>query len=111
MVSPISSPATALPDARWLSISLCVRLLPMLALVPGHELAALGADVVRARANQPVVVVLLDDVRAPAGDAAGGDHRGEEIDGDAERIEQGRRVEVDVGDEPLPVSYTHLTLP
>src|ERR1043166_4718280 len=101
IVSPISSPATALPAARWLSISLCVRLLPIgSALVPRDELAALGADVVRARADQPVVVVLLDDVGAPAGDAAGRDHRREEIDGDAEGVEERRGVEVHGGGGP-----------
>src|SRR4051812_27900174 len=88
MARPISSPATALPVARWLSISLCVRLRPMAvsgsarsSLVSGHELTALGADVIRARADQPVVVVLLHDVGAPAGDAARGDHRREQVDG------------------------------
>src|SRR3989442_194128 len=82
---PISSPASALPATRWLSISLRVRLLGLLdrggagaapppdpptalgstisALVHGDEGAAAGADVVAARSDEPVVVVLLDDGR------------------------------------------------
>src|SRR5919201_7023065 len=116
---PISSPATGLPATRWLSISLRVRLLPIdllcppgaITLAPGvsgqpagsptpkrRERSALGADVVAARANEPVVGVLLDDVGRPARDARGGDHRREEVDRDAERVEEWRRVEVDVRD-------------
>lgn len=45
----------------------------------------LGADVVGAGADQAVVVVLFDDVCGPAGDAAHGKDRSEEIDVDAER--------------------------
>src|SRR5213593_3468847 len=108
---PTSSPATALPDTRWLSISLRVRLLFMGAgsarparsegglsemrsgcvarssLPDGHERSTAGADVVGAGTDQPVVVVLLDDVGAPSGDASGRDDGGEEVDGDAERVE------------------------
>src|SRR5688572_27085081 len=65
------------------------------------ERAARGADVVRAGPDQAVVVVLLDDVGGPAGDAAGRDDGREEVHRDAERVEQRRRVEVDVRDEPL----------
>src|SRR6267378_342792 len=66
-----------------------------------REGATAGADVVAARSDEAVVVELLDDVRRPAGDASGRDHGREEIDGDAERVEERRRVEIDVGDELL----------
>src|SRR5262249_33564040 len=70
-------------------------------LVDGDPGAAAGADVVAAGPDQPIVVVLLDDVGRPAGDAPGGDDRREEVDWNAERVEERRRVEVDVGDELL----------
>src|SRR5437867_5601702 len=123
---PISSPASALPATRWLSISFRVRdfldwgerapLLPqappplrtrlvrtsgLSSLVERHPRASAGADVVAAWPDQAVVVVLLDDVRRPARDAAGGDHRREEIHRDAQRVEERCRVEVDVGNELL----------
>src|SRR5712692_7559361 len=120
---PISSPASALPATRWLSISFRVRLWPISSTggerapllpqtppplrtvfsssVERHPRASARADVVPARPDQSVVVVLLDDVRRPARDAAGGDHRREEIDGDPQRVEERRRVEVDVRDEFL----------
>src|SRR5213593_4101810 len=44
------------------------------ALLQRDPVPASRALVVGARADQAVVVVLLDDVRAPAGDATGGDH-------------------------------------
>ena len=53
-------------------------------------------DVLGARADQAVVRVLLEDVRRPAGDAADGEDRREQIDRDAERVVRRRRVEVDV---------------
>src|SRR5262245_2532946 len=98
---PISWPATGLPARRWLAMIFCARLWPISALFDGDPGAAGGADVVAAGADQTVVVVLLDDVRRPARDAAGRDHRREQIDRDAERVEERRRVEVDVGDELL----------
>src|SRR5947199_10016716 len=98
-VRPISSPATGLPDARCDSMSFRVRLLPTF--VHRDECAPLRADVLAARADEPVVVVLLEDVRRPACDASRRDHGREEIHGDAERVEEGRRVEVHVRDEPL----------
>src|SRR5215468_6697129 len=101
--SPISSPAIGLPETRWRSISLRARLRPMPAspLVDGRERSARGALVVRAGPDQAVVVVLLEQVRSPARDAARRDHRREEIHRDADRVEERRRVEVDVGDELL----------
>src|SRR5262245_30640291 len=99
--TPISSPATALPATRCDSISLRVRLFLTLSVTDFDECAAAGTDVLRAWADQTVVVVLLDDVRAPAGDAARGDHRGEEVDRDAERVEERRGIEIDVRDEAL----------
>src|SRR5262249_9321069 len=98
---PISSPATGLPATRWLEISFWARLWPISALVDGDPGATRGADVVATRADQAVVLVLLDDVRRPARDAAGRDHGREEIDGNAERVEERRRVEIDVRDQLL----------
>src|SRR5262249_14525353 len=129
--TPISSPATALPATRCASISLRVRLwrisgLPnccsedrlhgygrgwpalegarrraLSTLTDFNKRATAGADILGARPDQTVVVVLLDDVRAPAGNAARGDDGREEVDRDAERVEERRRVEVDVGNETL----------
>ena len=52
-------------------------------------------------ANQAVVTILLENVRGPAGHAAHREDRGEEVDGNAERIVGGRRIEVHVGVEAL----------
>src|SRR5688500_13128988 len=125
---PISSPTTGFPATRCSSMSLRVRLRDGAAMTgdvsmaivvaaararlartvacsssPAYrgERAARGADVVRAGPDQAVVVVLLDGVGGPAGDAAGRDDGREEVHRDAERVEQRRRVEVDVRDEPL----------
>src|SRR3989442_14425611 len=113
---PSSSPAAALPTARWLSIGFRVRLWPIS--VAGGERAPLlpqtppplrtvfssfverrprasaRADVVAARPDQSVVVELLDDVRRPPRDAAGGDHRREGNDGEPQRVGERRRGEV-----------------
>src|SRR5262249_61497703 len=108
---PISSPASALPATRWLSMSLRVRLFPTASAPVDHDpCAAAGADVVAAGPDQPVVVVLLDDVGRPAGDAPGGDDRREEVDRNAERVEERRRVEVDVGDELLRLVHAGVEL-
>ena len=58
-----------------------------------------GAGVVGAGADEAVVVVLLDDVSGPAGDAADGEDGREEVDVDAEGGVGGGGVEVDVGVE------------
>src|SRR5207344_1985218 len=58
-------------------------------------------DVLRARTNQAIVRVLLEHVRGPAGDPADGEDRRVEIDGNPERVEHRRRVEVDVGVQAL----------
>src|SRR6267143_2471412 len=99
IVRPISSPATGLPATRWDSLSLRVRLLGTL--VQRDEGAVFRADVFAARPDEPVVVVLLDDVGSPAGDARRGDDRREQVHGDPERVEERRRVEIDVGDQLL----------
>src|SRR5947208_16923611 len=113
---------TGLPATRWLSISLRVRLwriiqyggerAPLLPQTPPplrgrpplrgapsplfqrDPVAAAGALVVGARADQTVVVVLLDDVRAPARDAPGGDDRREHVHRNPECVEERRRIEV-----------------
>src|SRR6185503_1226555 len=62
-----------------------------LALLDGDEpLWVRRARVVRTRADQAIVRVLLEDVRRPARDAADGEDRRVEIDRDAERV-VGRR--------------------
>src|SRR3990170_2699874 len=60
-----------------------------------HEGARRGTGVVRARADQ-AVVVLLEGMRAPAADAGGGEDRGAQVDRDAERV-------VDDGGEEIHV--------
>src|SRR5271168_815129 len=60
-----------------------------------------GSDVVCARADEAVVVVLLEHMCGPTGDTADGEDRGEEIDVDAERGVGRRGVEVDIGVELL----------
>src|SRR5260370_15225825 len=60
-----------------------------------------GAGVVGARADEAVVVVLLDDMSGPARDAADGEDGSEEVDVDAESGVGGGGVEVDVGVELL----------
>ena len=64
-------------------------------------LRILRADVLGPRPNQPVVRVLLEDVRGPAGDAAHRENRREQVDRDPERVVGGRRVEIDVRVELL----------
>ena len=59
------------------------------------------ARVLRARPDQPVVAVLLQNVRRPAGHAADRENRREQIDRNAQRIVRRRRVEIDVGVQAL----------
>ena len=59
------------------------------------------ARVAAARPVDAVVLVLLEDVRAPARDAAHGEHRREEVHRDLHAVVDGRRVEVDVRQQPL----------
>src|ERR1700675_2286251 len=61
----------------------------------------LGSDVVGTRADEPVVVQLLDDVRRPARDARHGEDGREQVHVDAQRGVGGSRVEVHVGVELL----------
>src|SRR5215471_13538459 len=59
-------------------------------------LRVLEADIFSARANQPVVGVLLEHMRGPARNAADGEDRREQIDGNAERVVGRGRIEIDV---------------
>src|ERR1051326_1763067 len=59
-----------------------------LTLLEGDPGAAGRAHVVAAGTDQSVVIGLLHDVGRPARDAAGRDHRREEIDRDPERVEE-----------------------
>src|SRR5437762_12671344 len=83
IVRAISSPATGLPATRWDSISLRVRLLATR--VQRDEGAAGRADVVAARPDEPVVVVLCDVVVRLAGDARRCDHGREVVYGASAR--------------------------
>src|ERR1700679_3792190 len=68
------------------------------------------SEVVGAGADEAIVVVLLDDVGGPAGDAADGEDGSEEIDVDAEGGVGGGGVEVDVGVELLLLLDVELDL-
>src|SRR5678815_273805 len=62
--------------------------------------SALGisrARVVRTRAEQAVIGVLLENMRGPAGHSADGKDRRIQIDWDAESVVGRRRVEIHVG--------------
>src|SRR5262245_11452046 len=101
----ISSPGRSPPSTRWESISRAVSERRTTAAVPCFSrplldrrvVAADRADVGRARAEDPVVGVLLEELRAPAGDPGDGDDRDVELGTDAERGEERGGVEVDVG--------------
>src|SRR5882757_5100572 len=54
-----------------------------------------------ARPNQTVVPVLLQHVGSPTGHAANSENGRKEIDGNAQRIIGRRRIEIDVGVQPL----------
>src|ERR1700745_198798 len=69
-----------------------------------------GAGVVGARTDKAIVVVLLDAVSGPAGDAADGEDGGEEVDVNAEGRVGGGGVEVDVGVELLGLLHEELNL-
>src|SRR6185437_12625143 len=58
-------------------------------------------NVIRARANQPVVIKLFDDVRRPAADARESEHRREQVHVQSQRGVSGSRIKVDVGVEVL----------
>src|SRR5688500_4784363 len=69
-----------------------------LPLLDGQErLRVRRPDVIRAWPDEPIVLVLLQAVRGPSGDAADGEDWGIQIDRNAERVIRRRRVEVDVG--------------
>ena len=58
-----------------------------LPLVHGDVLGGVdGPDVIRSRANQPVVVQLFNDMRRPTADARDREHRGEQIDIDSKGV-------------------------
>src|SRR5450759_148423 len=61
-----------------------------------ERLRILRANVIGPWPNEPVVRVLLEAVRGPAGDAADGEDRGEELDRNPKRVVRGRGVEVHV---------------
>ena len=72
----------------------------------GSAIAALApsrrtrADIVRLRADDAAALLLLEDMGAPAGDAADREQRGEGLARDLQRLEQQRGVVLDVGVEP-----------
>ena len=59
-----------------------------------------GADVAGRRADQPVALHLLEDVRRPAAGARQGERRREQLHRQPDAVQQQRRVELDVGVEP-----------
>src|SRR5690349_22123143 len=61
-----------------------------------REFQAARSHVFGLRADQVILGVLLDHVRAPAGDAAAREHRDERARIEAQRLEHERRVELDV---------------
>src|SRR6185503_5686773 len=60
-------------------------------------LAGVGTDVARRRTDQAARRLLLEDVRAPAGGAGTGEHRGEHVAGDLGEVEDDGRPELHVG--------------
>src|SRR4051812_26118422 len=66
----------------------------------GHR-APSRARVQRPRPNQSVVVVLLDHVGTPAGDARASKDRRVQMPGNAQHLQHGGGVEVDIGVEVL----------
>src|SRR5437762_13384176 len=62
----------------------------------------LRTDVARLGADQPPLGALLDDVRVPARGARRGEGRAEEAARQADRVEEGRGVEPDVGAQRAP---------
>src|SRR5205814_4907429 len=63
----------------------------------GYLAGALGRSGVKtARADQPVVIVLFDDVRAPAADAGTGKERRVQLGGEAEKVKHRSGVKVHV---------------
>src|SRR5437870_2066917 len=71
------------------------------ALREGDVRRAGGAGVLRARPDQPIVAVLLEDVGGPAGHPAHGEDGRELVGGDAHRRVASPREEVDVGIDVL----------
>src|SRR3977135_3665916 len=101
----ISRNRSASVDLPWSMCAMTEKFLMRCAsttgwLLSGFErmvtLRILGPDVLGARTNEAVVRVLLEHVGGPARHPAGGKDRGEELDGDVERVVGRRRVEVDV---------------
>jgi len=76
----------------------------------GTQPLVAGTDVFGLRPDQAVVRVLLADVRGPAGGPPGGEHRREQVRGQAEGVKHRGHVEVDVGVQALLVHH-HLLDP
>src|SRR5207253_2298659 len=73
-------------------------------------LAYFRSQIFGARANQAIVIILFHDVRGPAGHAADGEDRSEQVDWNPERIIHGGGIEVDVGVEVLGLLHVGLDL-
>src|SRR3954452_9357070 len=56
-----------------------------------------GPAVLRGRAAEAALALLLEDVRRPTGDARGGEHRREQIGRPVRVVEDHRRPDLDVG--------------
>ena len=69
----------------------------------GCELPGFGADIFGERPDQPVIRVLFHDVGCPTHDARHRKDGGKEGGLDAQRVEHGGRIEIDVGiQSPFP---------
>ena len=72
-------------------------------------LARVGADVAGGRAHEAAGLLLLEDVRAPAGGTRTREHRGEHVRRDLGEVEDDRRPELDVGlDRPVGTPLAQL---
>src|SRR5208282_5306725 len=94
--------APALHGLRSTAADRSVRSTHVLALFEWEPVLGVGwADVVGAGADQAVVVELFDYVGGPSADSRYGEHGGEEVYVDSERVVSRSGIEVDVGVEFL----------
>src|SRR5687768_10120155 len=84
-------------QSAWYSRTTSYQLRAELSLFEREEaLRVRGTGVVGARPDQPVVRVLLEDVRGPPRDPADGKDGRVQVDRNAERVIRRGRVEIDV---------------
>ena len=93
---PTSSPRLSPEDQRALR-DLLQRAFEVLSYCRSDSGRGGRPDVLRRRADQPPLALLLEDVGAPAGDARAGEHRREQVGRHLGGVEHDRRPELDVG--------------